>query len=313
MARTEVTITRQVTGYAPASISNLGPGFDILGGAVEGALDSVAVKITRARGVVVADPGHPELSSDSSGHTSAIAATEVLRLAHRDDIGLELRVKKGIPLSGGQGGSAASAVAAAVAVNTLLGKPLGEAELLAACLVAEEKVAGRHADNLAASLVGGIVLVRSLEPLDVLRLPVPAELRVVVAHPNQRMNTRQAREVLPLSFSRDTLIWQSAQLAAFVAGMALNDYDLISRSLGDRVAEPYRATLLPGFAAAKAAALQAGALGASISGSGPTSFALVRGETAAGRVALEMKRAFGDAGLQCDTRVSRFCSGAWAE
>jgi homoserine kinase len=161
--------------------------------------------------------------------------------------------------------------------------------------------------------MGGLILVRSLDQLDVVRLPVPAELRVVVAHPNQRMNTREAREVLPSSFLRDTLIWQSAQLAAFVTGLALNDYDLISRALGDRVAEPYRAALLPGFAAAKAAALQAGALGASISGSGPTSFALVRGDSRAGHVAEQMRAAYADAGFSCNARVSRFAPGAFVE
>ncbi len=291
----------------------MGPGFDILGCAVDGAVDSVLAISTNTGRVVVADPGHPDLPTDAKLHSSAIAASEVLRRAGKSGIGVELRVKKGIPLSGGQGGSAASAVAGAVAVNALIGQPLSEQALFEACLAAEETVAGRHADNLAASLLGGIVLVRSIEPLDVIRLPVPGELRVVLVHPDQRMNTREARAIVPKSFPTETLVYQAAQVAALVAGLTLNDYEMIARAMSDRVAEPYRAPLLPGFTAAKAAALESGALGASISGSGPTSFALVRGDALAQRVAAAMSLAYRSHGIECDSRVSRIRPGAYLE
>jgi homoserine kinase len=195
-------------------------------------------------------------------------------------------------------------------VNALLGAPLDSNGVLLAALVAEERVAGRHGDNLAAALHGGIVIVRSLEPPDVIRLAVPDELRVVVAHPDQRMNTREGRAVVPASFPRETLVWQAAQVAALVAGLSTSDYALISRALGDRVAEPYRAPLLPGFAEARAAALASGALGASISGSGPTSFALVRGDAAGQRVAAAMAAAYEAMGVRCEARVSRVAGGA---
>jgi homoserine kinase len=305
-----MTDQRTVRAVAPASVSNLGPGFDILGCAVDGPSDSVVATRTDKSGIVVAEAGHPELPTDPSKHASAIAAAAVLRIAGMESIGLELRVTKGIPLSGGQGGSAASAVAGALAVNALLGYPLDESSLLESCLVAEDRVAGRHADNVAASLFGGIILVLSLQPLDVVRLPVPSELRVVVVHPNQRMNTREARAVIPSTFSREILVSHAAHAAALVAGFTLGDYSLISRALVDSVAEPYRAPLLPGFTDAKSAALASGALGASISGSGPTSFALVRGDATAARVAAEMARAYRDRGIECDARVSRIRGGA---
>jgi homoserine kinase len=179
-----------------------------------------------------------------------------------------------------------------------------------AALAAEERIAGRHGDNIAAALFGGIVLVRALDPPDVVRLPVPEELRVVVVHPDQRLNTREGRAVVPRTFPTETLVWQAAQVAALVAGFIAGDYALIARALGDRVAEPYRAPLLPGFAEARIAAIKAGALGASISGSGPTSFALVRGDAAGHSVATAMAAAYTSRGVRCDARVSRVRGGA---
>jgi homoserine kinase len=302
-----------VRAFAPASVSNMGPGFDILGCAIDGAADCVLATSTGTGTVVVTEPGHRELPTDAALHSSAIAAREVLRRAGNSGYGVELRVTKGIPLSGGQGGSAASAVAGAVAVNALIGSPLDEQALFGACLAAEETVAGRHADNIAASLLGGIVLVRSLQPLDVIRLPVPAELRVVIVHPDQRMNTREGRAVIPASFPRETLVYQGAQVAALVAGITLNDYDMMARAINDKVAEPYRAPLLPGFSAAKQAAMESGAMGASISGSGPTAFAMAHGDAVAQRVAEAMARAYKSAGIECDYRVSRITSGAYVE
>jgi homoserine kinase len=299
-----------VTAHAPATVSNLGPGFDVLGCAVEGAEDAVTASFTNRAGVFIAESGHPELPRDADRHASGIAAREVLRRCGAAGVGVELRVSKGIPLAGGQGGSAASAVAAAVAVDALLEAGLSRDELLLASLAAEERVAGRHADNLAAALFGGLVLVRSMDPPDIVPIPVPPDLRVVVVHPDQRMNTREGRAAVPGTFGRDTLIFQSAQIAALVAALMSSDYGLISRALQDRVAEPYRARLLPGFSEAKSAAIQAGALGASISGSGPTSFALVQGDAVGQRVLSAMFAAYRLKGLECDGRVSGVGVGA---
>jgi homoserine kinase len=307
-----MTSRRVVRAAAPASVSNLGPGFDVLGCAVDGAEDVVEASRSDHGGIVLVDPGHPELSSDPEQHAAGIAASAIVRHAASDThaIGIELRVTKGIPLAGGQGGSAASAVAAAVAVNELLELHLGKTQLLEAALAAEERLSGRHADNVAAALYGGIVLVRDMDPLDIVCLEAPAELRVVIVHPEQRMNTREGRAVVPMEFPRETLIYQAAQVGALVAALLESDYELIGRALGDRVAEPYRASLLPGFREARAAALAAGALGASISGSGPTAFALAKGNQIAERVADAMASAYRQRGITCDFRVSRVRSGA---
>ncbi len=162
-------------------------------------------------------------------------------------MGLVIDVVKGLPLSGGQGGSAASAAAAAVAVNALLGSPLPKADLLGACLAAEEAVAGRHADNVAAALFGGVILVRSLDPLDVVALPYPDDLLVVLVAPEQRLRTEEARAALPATVERGLALAQAAQVGAIVAALASRNYSLLSRSVVDRIAEPARAPLLPGF------------------------------------------------------------------
>jgi homoserine kinase len=219
--------------------------------------------------------------------------------------GIALTVRKGLPLSGGQGGSAASAVAGAVAVNALLGSPLDASALIHACLSAEEAVAGRHADNIAPALLGGIVLIRAMEPLDVVRLPVPEDLYVVLIRPDQRMRTAEGRAVLPRELPRTLALHQAAQVGAMVAALASGDYALLGRAIDDRIAEPARAPLIPGFREAKAAALAAGALGASISGSGPTAFALARGRPSAETVGEAMRQAYAAVGQTAEVRVGR--------
>lgn len=299
------TALQRCTAFAPGSIGNVGPGLDILGLAVAGAGDTVTVERVEGGAMVVRDAGHRDLPTDPRRNTAALAAREVLRRAGESGVGLALAVRKGLPLAGGQGGSAASAVAGAVAVNHLLGNPLDRLALFAASLEAEAAVTGRHPDNVAPSLLGGIVLIRALDPPDLVELPVPADLRVVLVHPDQRLRTRDARAVLPRALPLATALHQAAQVAAMVAGLAAEDYALLGRALDDRIAEPARASLLPGFTAAKQAALGAGALGASISGSGPTAFALARGDASARSVAAAMQAAYADAGVAVQVRVDQ--------
>ena len=298
---------RRATAYAPGGVGNVGPGLDILGLALEGAGDAVGAEWSNTPGIQILDAGHPELPSDPARHTSGLAAHAVLERAGNStrSRGIALRIRKGLPLAGGQGGSAASAVAAAVAVNALLGNPLDQLGLAEACLDAEESVSGRHADNVAAALLGGIVLIRSMEPLDLISLPVPEELVVVVVRPDQRLRTEDARAVLPADVPRAIALHQAAQVAALVAALASDDYALLGRSIDDRIAEPARAGLLPGFRQAKAAALEAGALGCSISGSGPSVFALTRGSQVGAAVGSAMADAYRSCGLTTEVRVVR--------
>lgn len=299
------TTLSRCTAFTPGSVGNVGPGLDILGLAVGGAGDEVTVESLESDAIVVTDAGHHDLPTDPRRNTAALAAREVLRRAGVSRMGLGISVRKGLPLAGGQGGSAASAVAGAVAVNHLLGNPLDRTALFAASLEAEAAITGRHPDNVAPSLYGGIVLVRSLDPPDLVELPVPPDLRVVLVHPDQRLRTRDARAVLPKTLPLETALYQAAQVAAMVAGLAAGDYALLGRALDDRIAEPARASLLPGFAASKQAALKAGALGASISGSGPTAFALARGEESARAAASAMQAAYAAAGITARVRVEQ--------
>lgn len=297
---------RQVTVFVPGSIGNVGPGLDILGLALDGAGDTLVAKRVPGTRIHVADPGDAALPRVAARHTCAIAARAVLRRAGRAGrFGLELRLTKGLPLSGGQGGSAASAVAGAVAANVLAGRPLDTNALLLAALEAEAAVAGRHLDNIAPSLLGGLTLIRRIEPPEVVRLEPPQGLLVVLAKPAYRLATRRGRAVLPRSVPRDVALQQAANVAAMVAAAARNDVPAFGRAVDDRIAEPARAPLLPGFEAAKRAALAAGAFGCSISGSGPTAFAVTDSIRTAARVAAAMQRAYRRAGFDCAVRVAR--------
>ena len=298
---------QSVAAFAPGGVGNIGPGLDVLGLALSGPGDTVVASWSDEPGIQIRDAGHDDLPTDPDRHASGLAAQAVIERAgdhRRGKRGIALSITKGLPLSGGQGGSAASAVAGAVAVNALLGGPLDRSALLSAALAAEERVSGRHADNIAPALLGGIVLIRSLDPLDVVELPVPDELLVVVACPDQRMRTADARFVLPEQISRAAAVHQAAQVGAMVAALASGDYALLGRAIDDRIAEPARSPLLPGFREAKQAALEAGALGSSISGSGPTAFALVRGAVIGERVAAAMSAAYTACGLRSEVRVA---------
>ena len=284
----------------------MGPGLDILGLALDGMGDTVRAEWIDEPGIRILEAGHADLPKGPESHTAGLAARAVLDRVHKQrssTMGVGLTVKKGLPLAGGQGGSAASAVAGAVAVNALLGSPLDRLDLLGAALDAEESVSGRHADNIAPSLLGGIVLIRSLDPLDLIELPVLPELRVVIVCPQQQLRTVEARRVLPAQVDRAVAIHQAAQVGAIVAALATGDYALLGRAIDDRIAEPARAALLPGFREAKQAALDAGALGSSISGSGPSAFALVRGSASGDRVAAAMSAAYTICGQRSNVTV----------
>lgn len=299
----------RVRVYAPGGIGNMGPGLDVLGCAVTGAGDTIELEWLDEpcnATIAIAESGHPELPSDPGRHAASIAALAVLRIAaERPPRSLVMRATKGLPLAGGQGGSAASAVAGAVAMNALLGSPLDERALLDAALEAEATVAGRHADNVAPALLGGVILVRSVDPLDLVRLTHPPALRVVLVQPEQRLPTAQARAVLPNVIERAVAVRQSANVAAMVAALASGDLDLLGRALDDGIAEPARAPLLPGFREAKAAALAAGALGCSISGAGPTSFAFAPNDDGAERIGAAMCSAYLARGTRAISRVAR--------
>lgn len=294
---------RRVRAFAPGTVANIGPGLDILGLAVAGAGDTVTAERSGDREIRIRSSGHPDISGDLQRNTAGIAAARVRAMASSESVGLILEIAKGLPLAGGQGGSAASAVAGAVAVNELLGSPLRREELLEPCVAAEAAVSGRHADNVAAALFGGVVLIRTMDPIDVIRLSFPQELRVVVVAPEQSLRTEEARRRLPRSVPLSVAVAQAAAVGALVAALATRDLDLLRRSIEDRIAEPARAPLLPGFVEAKRAALEAGAVGCSISGSGPASFAFAVEDGVARRIGKAMVAAYRRQGVAANARV----------
>ncbi len=298
-----MTVLR-VRAFAPGSVGNIGVGLDIMGLALHGPGDVVEAERIAGPGVVVLDAGHPDLPTEAGANTAALAAQAALRVAGVTGVGVALRVIKGLPLSGGQGGSAASAVAGAVATNALFDLHLTEQQLLESALAAEACVAGWHLDNILPSLIGGVVLIRDARAYDYLRLPIPAGLHVVLAHPGQRLRTVEGRAVLPREVPRDVAMYQAAQVGAMVLAFATGNLDLLRRAQDDRIAEPARAPLLPGFMAAKAAALGAGALGCSISGSGPTAFAFAADEPSGQRIAAVMSAGYASEGVTATVRIT---------
>ena len=296
-----------VRAFAPASVSNLGPGFDIFGLALESPGDQVVVRTATGSGIVsmsvTGDGGR--VPTDPARNAAALAVQGVLdRLGSTPGVAIE--VGKGIPLASGLGGSAASAVAGAVAADALLGGNLDRTALLECAMIGERKGSGaNHADNAAPSLAGGFVLVLPGHPPEMVELPTPADLVIAVAHPDMEVETLRARTILGDTIPLAAGIQQWGNAAGLVAGLYTEDWELIARSLCDAVAEPLRATLVPGFDAVRSSALDAGAVGAGLSGSGPSVFALCRGRRVAEQAAAAMAEAFREeAGLASDTVVS---------
>lgn len=283
-----------IAAYAPGSVSNVACGFDVLGFAMDepgdiviaGQKDDPGVRIDAVYG----DGGR--LPIDPSKNTAGAAALALLR-ALETTRGVTLTVHKGLPLESGVGSSGASAVAAVVAVNELLGRPAPMAVLLACAMAGEEAGCGAsHPDNVAPSLYGGFILARSAQPADIVRLPVPEGLSCAVLHPHIGIQTGAARALLGDTVPLRDAVRQWGNVGALVAALFTNDRALLARSLEDVVAEPRRAPLVPGFFAVKAAALAAGALGCSLSGSGPSVFALANSLDEAKRAGEAMARAF---------------------
>jgi homoserine kinase len=296
----------EITVFAPATVANVASGFDVLGFALERPGDTVTLRRVPGRDVTVTsitgDGG--KLPRDARKNTAAVAAAGLLAKLG-SPFGLEISLAKGMPLSSGLGSSAASAVAAVYGANLLAGSPLALRELLPFTIEAERAACGSaHADNVAPSLLGGFVLIRSYDPLDVVQLPVPPGLCCAVAHPHTEVRTEDARRVLKKEVKLADAIRQWGNLAALVAALYTADLPLLGRSLQDVVAEPARSLLIPGFAAVKSAALAAGALGCSISGSGPSVFALCAGAADSERAGTAMVEAFRAAGLACDLYLS---------
>lgn len=284
----------KVSAFAPASVGNLTCGFDLLGMALNEPGDFVSVDFNESNEVkivdIIGDSG--KLSRDADKNTGSIPIIAMLKYLEIEK-GIDVLIDKQMPLGSGMGSSAASAVAGAMAANELLGNPFSKKELIPFILEGEAYASGSvHGDNAIPSLLGGIVLILDYEPLRLVELPVPEYLCYSMVHPDLKILTREAREILPKEIPMKTTIQQMGLLSGFVAGLYSEDKDLIKTSLKDHLAEPYRKTLLNGFEKVCQASLQAEALNCGISGSGPSVYSLSDSEEKAEKIALTMKSAF---------------------
>jgi homoserine kinase len=287
-------------------VANVAVGFDILGFAIHGVGDRVTVsKDSTGRGVLIESIGgiFVDLPTDPQRNTASAALLAMIE-DRRLDHGFRISIEKGIPLGSGMGGSAASAVAAVVAANRLLAEPAPSEELLAYCMVGERAASGAaHADNVAPCLYGGLTAVVASDPPRVVQIPLPPGLLNVLVHPHLEVATRDARAALRHEVPLAEAVEQSMYLCGFLAGCFTGDAGLVGGSLVDLFAEPTRSRLIPGFAAARAAALERGALGLAISGSGPSVFAWATTEPAARQVEAAVRQVFDKHALASDSWV----------
>jgi homoserine kinase len=309
-----MTDATRARAYAPASVGNILCGFDVFGLALERPGDVVEARRCSEPGVAIVaihgDGGR--LPTDSERNVAGVAARAVIEAADLQSVGIQLEIWKGLPLSGGMGGSAASSVAAVVATNALLDVGLSMEEQLLCALEGERRAAGTtHSDNIAPSLHGGIVMVRPEQPGVAILLPVPPGLAVTLVHPPLELGTGDMRSAIPAHVPLERAVSQWANCAALVVGLYEQDWDLVGKALVDEVAAPYRTPHVPGFDDVRTAALEAGAVGAGLSGSGPSMFALCRNISEAAAAADAMTGAFDAVGLQgADRFVSLVGSGA---
>jgi homoserine kinase len=309
----------RITAFAPASIGNVGVGFDMLGLAIAGVGDRVSASPSRQPGVSIAEVRgldgeiDPYLSNDATQNTASIAASALWQ-AHGNSTGVELTIRKGVPLQSGMGGSAASAVAAVVAVNALLETRLEIPDLLPFALRGEAFASGgKHADNVAPSLLGGLVFCPDVLHPTMIPVTTVPWLRSVVLHPEMQINTASARKKLARGYTMEQWLQQQGYLGGFLLACERGDRDLLRRALVDVVIEPQRADSVPFFNSVKAGAMAANSLGCSLSGSGPSIFALCD-ERDAGNVAIGMEQACRNFGYECQSWISPMdAPGAFVE
>jgi len=293
--------------FAPATVANVGCAFDILGFAVEAPGDELILRKNQTNNLVIkeiiGDKG--KLSKDPKSNTCTVSIQELLNKLETNQ-GFDIYLHKKMPLGSGLGSSAASTVAGVFAANLLLDSPFTPNELLPFAMEGERLACGAaHADNVGPCLIGGFVLISSYSPLIIRKIPFPNGLNAIVVHPQIEVQTRDARDVLRQKISLKQAAEQWGRVGGLVAGLYSSDYELIGSSLQDIIVEPVRSVLIPGFYAVKQASLENGALGCSISGSGPSVFALAGPTADAFKIGNAMQTAFQTLGIESDVYVSK--------
>jgi homoserine kinase len=296
---------KEIKIFAPATIANVSCGFDVLGLALDNVGDEMVIRKSIEKGIRITKIVGQDLPLETLKNVAGVAGLALLAetdAAH----GFEIEIYKNIKPGSGIGSSAASSAGAVWAMNELLGKPFKTKDLVRFAMEGERLATGvPHADNVAPALFGGFTLVRSQEALDIINIPTPEELYATVIHPQIEVKTADAREILKTTVSLKDAIKQWGNVGALISGLHTNNYELISRSLNDYIVEPIRSILIPAFDEVKKQSISAGALGCGISGSGPSIFALSKGEKAAKKVALAMENVYNNVGIDYDIHISK--------
>ena len=297
-------MNKTVKVFAPGTVANLVCGFDVLGLCLHEPADEMEVRINNSGQVTIKSADGYELPGDPALNTAGAPLLEMIQQLN-NGTGFEVLIKKNIKPGSGVGSSAAGAAGAVVAANHLLGNIFSKQELVSYAMFGEKVASGvKHADNVAPCIYGGITLIRSIFPLDIVSIPAPA-LWVTVVHPQIEVRTADARQILKKQVLLKDAIKQWGNVAGLVAGFIKNDYDLIGRSLEDVIIEPVRSILIPGFDEGKQKSKEAGALGGGISGSGPSVFMLSKDEATAQNVSTVMQEVYNRIGLEHHVYVTK--------
>ena len=291
--------------FCPATIANISCGFDVLGLCLETIGDEMIIRKSDVKGIKIIKIVGADLPLETSKNVAGVAALALLE-AIDYEFGFDIEIYKNIKAGSGIGSSAASAAGAVFGINELIGKPFTRKELVAFAMKGEAIASGsEHADNVAPAILGGITLVRSYTPLDIIKIESPSELYATVIHPQIELKTSEMRAVLQPMVSLKSAIVQWGNLGGLIAGFYTSDYELIGRSLHDEIVEPLRGPFIPKFDIIKKVALENGALGSGISGSGPSIFALSKGIETANRIAKAMSVVYDEMDLPNEIHVSK--------
>ncbi|MBL0012447.1 MAG: homoserine kinase [Flavobacterium sp.] len=294
----------QIKLFCPATIANLSCGFDVLGTCLDTVGDEMIVRKSTQIGVRITKIIGADLPLETEKNVAGVAALAMLH-GMELDFGFDIEIYKKIKAGSGIGSSSASAAGAVFGINELIGKPFSRKELIYFAMQGEVLASGSaHADNVAPALCGGFTLVRGYDPLDVIRIDSPLELYATIIHPQIELKTSEMRAVLQPTISLKSAITQWGNVGGLIAGLYTSDYDLIGRSLRDEIVEPLRGPFIPQFDLVKQSALDNGALGSGISGSGPSIFALSKGREIAEKVADGMRKIYDTTGIKYEIHVS---------
>jgi len=291
--------------FCPATIANLNCGFDVMGLCLETIGDEMVIRKVSDKGIKITKITGADLPMETEKNVAGVAGLAIVNAAN-PDFGFEIEIHKKIKAGSGIGSSSASAAGAVYGINELLGRPFTRYQLVDFAMKGEAIASGcEHADNVAPCVLGGFTLVRGYNPLDVIKIESPAEIYAVVLHPHIEVKTSDSRAVLSPTVTLKEAITQWGNLGGLIAGLYTKDYELIGRSLNDVIVEPARKHLIPNFDLVKNSALDSGALGAGISGAGPSIFALCKGQASAEKVAYAMSSSYLDTGIPFDMHVSK--------